>query len=255
VIELPRWTEWDRGAFARGAAIAALTLGLVAVVTAASDEGGLAWGVRAGRTLPLAPVCAAIGAWLALAPARTRGDDRALAALGRSPWQREAAAIGGGGAVAVLAALAIGAVARIDVAGFYPRAEESIHWRYDGAGFASEDRRWTVGADGVPSVAESVALGPAATGVPRRGRAAAALATAMLGVALPMLVARARSKRAVGIALAAIGSGALATVLAFQAAAAQLASPLVALVPPLLLLVVAASRYRAGAWSRAKSRK
>jgi len=255
VIELPRWTEWDRGAFARGAAIAGLTLGLVAVVTAASDEGGLAWGVRAGRTLPLAPVCAAIGAWLALAPARARGDDRALAALGRSPWQREAAAIAGGGLVAILASLAIGALGQIDVAGFYPRAEESIEWRYDGAGFASEDRRWTVAADGVPHVAEPAGLGTAATGVPPCGRAAAALATATLGVALPMLVARARSKRAVGIALFAIGFGALTTVLAFQAAAAQLASPLAALVPPLLLLVAAASRYRAWAWSRAKSRK
>jgi hypothetical protein len=255
VIGISRWTEWDTGAFARGAAIAALTLGLVAVVTAASDEGGLAWGVRAGRTLPLAPVCAAIGAWLALAPARARGDDRALAAIGRSPWQREAAAIAGGGAIAVFAALAIAAVVRIDVAGFYPRAEESIHWRYDGAGYVSEDSRWRVDATGVPIAVQSSALGIAATGVPRRGRAAAALATATLGFALPMLVARARSKRAVGIALFAIGSGALATVLAFQAAAARLSSPLVALVPPLLLLAVAASRYRAGAWSRAKSRR
>jgi len=67
-----------------------------------------------------------------------------------------------------------------------------------------------------------------------------------------MLVARARRGAPAAIALAAIGCGAVATVLAFQAAAAALASPLVALLPPLLLLAMAASRYRAGAWSRAK---
>ncbi len=252
---LRRWTEWDTRAFARGWAIAALTLGLVAVVTAASDEGGLAWGVRAGRTLPVAPVCAAVGAWLALAPARARGDDRALATLGRSPWQREVAAIAGGGAVALLAALAIAGVARIDVAGFYPRAEESVHWAYDGASarFVSDDRRWEVGGDGRPTL---VASGqPAdATGAspPRRGRAAAALATAALGFALPMLVVRARSRRSATVAGSVIAAGVLATVLAFQAAAVALAPPLAAALPPLLLLAVAASRYRAWAWSRAK---
>ena len=94
--------------------IAALALGLVAVVTAASDEGGLAWGVRAGSTLPLAPVCSAIGAWLALAPARARGDDRALAAIGRSPWEREAAAIAGGAVIALFASLTIAILARVE---------------------------------------------------------------------------------------------------------------------------------------------
>jgi hypothetical protein len=222
-------------------------------VTAASDEGGLAWGARAGRTLPLAPVCAAVGAWLALAPARARGDERALAALGRSPWEREAAAIFGGAIVALAAALAIGCFARIDVAGFYPRPEQSLHWTYDGAGFTSDDGVWRVGANGAPSfVRASSAEAAGAGGIPPRGRASAALSTAALGLALPMLVARARSRRAATLALAAIAAGSLATVLAFQAAAAAVASPLVAPVPPLLLLAWAASRYRSGAWSRAR---
>ena len=249
---LARWTEWDTRAFARGAAIAALTLALVAVVTAASDEGGLAWGVRAGRTLPLAPVCSAVGAWLALAPARARGDDRALAALGRSPWGREGAAVAGGAVIALVASIAIAGIARVNVSGFYPRAEESIHWTYNGGGFTSDDGRWRIGPDGVPSVKPASIAGIAAEGIPRLGRVSAAIATAALGLALPMLIARARSRRAAAIALGAIGAGALATILAFQAAAAALASALVALLPPLLLLAWAASRYRAGAWSRAK---
>lgn len=247
------WTEWDTRAFARGWAIAALALGLVAVVTAASDEGSLAWGVRAGRTLPLAPVCSAVGAWLALAPARARGDDRALAALGRSPFQRELAAIAGGGAVALLAALAIAGSSRIDVAGFYPRAESSIHWRHDARGFVSDDDQWAVDASGRPTLLVTAqSADESGNGIPRRGRPAAALATAALGVALPMLVARARSRRSMLLAAAAVGGGVLATVLAFQAAAAALASPLAATAPPLLLLAVAASRYRAGAWFRAR---
>ena len=92
-------TAWDARTFARGLAIALATLGIAFVVTAASDEGGIAWGERAGRALPIAPVCAAVGAWLALAPGRARGEDVALAALGRSPWERHAAAIVGGAAV------------------------------------------------------------------------------------------------------------------------------------------------------------
>ena len=249
---LAHWTEWDARTFARGAMIAALTLALVAVVTAASDEGGLAWGVRAGRTLPLAPVCSAVGAWLALAPARARGDDRALAALGRSPWEREAAAIAGGAIIAVLSSVAIAGVARVDVAGFYPRAEESIRWAHDGAGFTSDDGRWRVGAGGVPVPTPGATAATAATGTPAGGRASAALSTAALGLALPMLVARVRSRRAAAIALAASGAGALATLLAFQAAAATLAPALLAPLPALLLLVCAASRYRSGPWSRAR---
>jgi hypothetical protein len=252
-VLLPHWTEWDTRAFARGAATAALALVLVGVVTAASDEGGLPWGVRAGRTLPLAPVCAAVGAWLALAPARARGDDRAMATLGRSPWQREAAAIAGGALVALVASLAIAAVARVDVAGFYPRAEARVHWTYDGRSFLSDDGRWAVDGAGIPTPRGVSGVDGPPSGIPSRGRAAAALSTAALGLALPMLVARARSRQRTIGALAAIALGALATVLAFQAAAAGIATPLIAPLPPLLLLALAASRYRSGAWSRAKS--
>ncbi len=251
------WTEWDSRAFARGTAIASVALALVAVVTAASDEGGLSWGARAGRTLPLAPVCAAVGAWLALAPARTRGDDRALEAIGRSPFEREAAAIAGGALVAVIAAIAIAAFARVDVAGFYPRAEEAVRWVAAGGGgaFVSEDGAWRVGADGVPVLVHAPSPGTTARGLPVAGRPSAALSTAALGVALPMVVARVRSRRAARRALAAITAGSLATILAFQAAAAGVSPALLAPLPPLLLLVWAASGYRSGPWLRAKSRR
>jgi hypothetical protein len=240
----------------RAAAIAALALGLAWVVTAASDEGGLAWGERAGRTLPFAPVCAAVGAWLALAPARTRGEDRALAAIGRSPWQRHAAAILGGSAVALVAAAAIAAPA-VDVRGFYPRPEARATWHADGDGFASSDGRWRVDARGEPSplAGGSVdVLGPRP--LPRAARASASLATAALGIALPMLAAAAR-RRTVARVIGGVLVTAMAMVLAFQAAAASRASPLLAPLPPLLLLAAAASLYSLSPrpWRRAKSPK
>jgi hypothetical protein len=176
-----------------------------------------------------------------------------MATLGRSPWQRESAAIVGGALVAIVAALAIAAVARVDVAGFYPRAEAKVHWTYDGRNFLSDDGRWIVDGEGVPTPQGAPSISSSLGEIPNRGRAAAALATAALGLALPMLVARARSRRATIGSLAAIALGALTTVLAFQAAAAGVTTPLFAPIPPLLLLALAASRYRSGAWSKAKS--
>src|ERR1700722_9478623 len=90
------WTVWDTRPLARASLAAARARGLAWLVTAATDEGGVAWGERAGRTLPLAPLCAAVGAWAALAPVMARGEAAALGALGRSPAQIAAAAVGGG---------------------------------------------------------------------------------------------------------------------------------------------------------------
>jgi hypothetical protein len=253
-------TAWDARTFARGAAIALATLGIAFVVTAASDEGGVARGERAGRALPIAPLCAAIGAWLALAPGRARGEDVALAALGRSPWQRHAAAIAGGASVAVLAALVIAAVPRVDVRGFYPRAEQPIAWRPVADGFASGDGRWHVAADGTPERSESAAApgrasswSTGSSSLPRGARAAAALATALAGLALPMLAAGARSRRRAAAALAAVVGTSVLTVLAFQAAAAARAPALVAPAAPLLLLAAVATGYRASPWRKARS--
>jgi hypothetical protein len=224
---------------------------LVGVVTAASDEGGLALGVRAGRTLPLAPVCAAVGAWLALAPARARGDDLALEAVGRSPWERHMAAIAGGAVIALLAAFAIALAPRVDVRAFYPRAEPALEWRFDGSAFVSSDARegqqarWRVGPDGAPSRGTG-AVGERGSDLPKGARAAAGLATALAGLAWPMIAARLRARDAVRAAIAPTALAALATVLAFQAAAAARAPALAGALPPLFLLVWAASRYRSG---------
>ncbi|MDP9150349.1 MAG: hypothetical protein M3O36_10470, partial [Myxococcota bacterium] len=71
-------TSWDARLFARSAVAAALAFLVTWLVTAATDEGGVSWAERAGRAAPLAPVCAAAGVWLVLAPVRSRGEALAL---------------------------------------------------------------------------------------------------------------------------------------------------------------------------------
>ena len=256
------WTPWDARAARRAAAIAALALVVAWLVTAATDEGGLTWGVRAGRALPLAPACAAVGTWLALAAGRARGEERAMAALGRSPIERALGAVAGGACVALLAAAALATIGRVDVDGFYPRVDRDVRWRFEGGAFLSDDGAYRVTRDGAPEKVEAApsaapAVMPLAGAPPRtpvHARAAAALATALAGVALPLLVARARRRTLVFVALA-LGLTTVATVLCFQAAAGSRAPVFVVTLPPFVLLALAAASYRPWSWPRARSRR
>ena len=262
MVRVMRVTRWDTVVFVRAALVAALALGLAWLITAATDEGGVAWGERAGRTIPLTPICAAVGAWGALGPMRARGEVRALEALGRSISQIAAAAVAGGAALAIGAALAVGSLATVDAAGFYPTALRPSAWHWEADTFVDHARGLRVDAEGTPERFAVVAeLPPRLTIIPRGGRAAAALATAMAGVALPMLLARillgrraadgdrpAQNRGLVGavwpVALVAAGS-VVASVMLFQAAAAHLVPAVLAALPPALLLVFAVERYRA----------
>jgi hypothetical protein len=257
-----RITHWDAVVFARAAAIAGLALALAWLVTAATDEGGVPWGERAGRTLPLAPICAAVGAWGALAPVRARGEARALEALGRSRSQIGAAAIAGGAAVALVAAVAVGTVRAVDVAGFYPTAVRASAWQWQDRAFVEPVLGLRVNAEGaVDRVGPSTAPAPTMT-IPPAGRAAAALATAVAGVALPMLLAhlilvpnartmsggggKSQRQRSADRLVAAFASAAAVatSVMLFQAAAARLVPALSAALPPVALLVFAFGLYR-----------
>lgn len=249
-----RWTRWDSRALLRAALVAALALAVAWLVTAATDEGGVRWGARAGRTLPLTPACAAIGAWVALQPVRSRGEARALEALGRSPAELAVAAAAGGAVVALAAAVVIGSLARVDVAGFYPTASRVSVWSWDGAQFVDAARGLRVAADGAIVRAAAASPGGApASSIPAHGRAAAALTTAIAGLALPMLVAHALLGRAPGarvrredaMAVFASGVAVASSVVLFQAAAARLVPAMLAVIPAALLLAMAVRRYRA----------
>jgi hypothetical protein len=237
-------------------ALAALALGWV--LTAATDEGGVSWGERAGRTLPLTPLCAAIGAWAALAPVRARGEWLALESLGRTPLQVSGAAVGGAAAVALVAAAAMATVGSVSVAGFYPTATHADEWRWDGTdGFADAARGLHVGADGVPVQVAPARPWRQSPAIPRHGRLSAALATAFAGLAMTLLVAHALLPRRLppkGRRLGERSSAVLATLLAvaatvvlFQAAAAKRLPALIGVAPSAALLAVAVLRTTARA--------
>jgi hypothetical protein len=248
-------TSWDLFVFSRAAGAAAATLLLAWLVTAATDEGGVAWGERLGRTLPLSPICAALGMAASLAPVRWRGEAGALAGLGRSRVQIVAGAVGGGALVALAAALLIGLVPRVDVAGFYPTATHASawHWSGDSSGAAFEDtiHGMRVAADGMPARL-LVEPGWSVASLPLHARAAAALTTAIAGLALPLLLAHALLSRSpdrrfdrtdAWIGAAAVVSLAASVVL-FQAAAAHQVPAVSATGPAVALLALAVQRYR-----------
>jgi hypothetical protein len=232
--------------------MAAVALAVAWLVTAATDEGGVPWLARVARTLPLVPLCSALGAWVALAPVLIRGEALALQALGRSPAQIGAAAVVGAALVAVIVAAALGTVRAIDVTGFYPLIVHPSSWHWQTGEFVNEVRGLRVLADGSLVRIEAV---PAhgVNPVPPMGRAAAVLATAIAGVALPMRVAQtllpagrdrqAPTRRRRVRAVAASAGTVVASVLLFQAAAARLVPALAAALPPLLLLARTLRRY------------
>jgi hypothetical protein len=257
-------TRWDARVLVRAALVAGLALGLAWLVTAATDEGGISWGERAGRTLPLTPACAAVGAWAALAPVRARGEALALAALGRSRMQVAAAAVAGGALVALVAAVAIDAAPSVDVAAFFPRAARASAWMWDGDGFVDRAQGLRVTAEGTPLPVAAPA-GAAASSIPVLGRASAAIATAVAGLALPLVVAHAllarmapgarpasggrapqdrRNARDDAIAAFISGGCLAASLVLFQAAAARHVPALLGAAPTIALLAFAIGRYR-----------
>jgi len=248
-------TAWDLRTFMR--ALGATLIGIVVVwlVTAASDEGQLTVGIRAGRTLPLAPLCSALGAALALGTARVRDETRALEALGRSPGQSARAAALGAALPSILIGLAIGTTSAIDVSGFYPRAPRGDTFVYEDGAFTSPTLGVRVSSDGEPRPIDGSGVSGADEGLPRHARAAASTATAIAGVALALVAARAvlrvsllhrrgRRRRRI-IAAIQVFVCAFLTLVAFQAAAARVAPASLAMLPPALLLGVAVLGYRA----------
>jgi hypothetical protein len=239
-------TLWDIRTCLRALGAALLALVVVWLVTAASDEGQLTAGARAGRTLPLAPLCSAVGAALALGTARVRQEARTFETLGRSPSETSRAAAWGAAFPSLLVAVAIGFVPSVDVSAFYPRAARSETFVYMSDGFVSTSLGVRIDADG-----EAHALqGPSASpddDLPNGARRSAAMATALAGIALSLLTGEAavrrslrgpRARRRSRILALAFGVGsALLTLVAFQAAAARTAPAVLAVVPPALLLL------------------
>jgi hypothetical protein len=250
------WTLYDRRTGARAAGATFLTLVVALLITASTDEGGLAWPTRIGRVLPLAPVCAAVGMWLATARARARGELHALEALGRSPWQAAAPPTAGAAVVVAICALALAGSRAIDLNGFFPAAPHVTSYVHvEKGGFADRGRRIHIGERGEIS---SLAGGdvppesPLASG-PRWGRASASLSMVIAGIAFPLASARLGSARggrrtSTRVLRTLVGATLVASIVVFQTAASGRAPALLALIPPLALLAATAFRYREDAW-------
>jgi hypothetical protein len=248
---LGRSTLWDVRETARSAAFAGVSMVLAWLVTAATDEGGVAWAERAARVLPLAPACAAWGTWLGQARGWAKGEGRALAGLGRSPLAVSAASVLGGAVVAWAAALTIALVTRVDVATFYPVARAPDAFVAEGGGtfleVATGQRVRSDGSIAPPSGAASHL--PTSSPIPAGGRAAAALATGLAGLSLPLLVARtSRGSRLERAAVILLSSA--ASVFLFHAVAAHLVGAMAAILPSLCLLVWACLRLSDGTRAR-----
>jgi hypothetical protein len=245
-------TRWDVLVLLRAAAVAAVALGIAWLVTAVTDEGGLSWGERAGRALPVTPLCSAVGVWGALAPVRARGEALALGALGRSPGQLVAAAVAGGALVALVAALAVGALRSVEVAGFFPTAAHANAWHWQDGGFDNRVQGLRVAADGAPTRLpgpREPSLG--ATAIPPHGRAAAATTTALSGAALSILAAHAllglgtgSRRRTRWATFAAAMTAMAASVVLFQAAAVRHVPAMAGALPWLAVVVFAHRLYR-----------
>ncbi len=240
-------TAWDVRQAAGAALFAGLALALAWLVTAATDEGSVAWSVRAARTLPLAPVCAALGAWLGQARAWARGEGRALATLGRGPLASSGAAVLGGALIAWVAAAAIFG-GGVDVSGFFPVARGPDVYVADGGGaFVDAVSGYRIETDGSFVPRSPSAAGPRiplANLLPPHARAAAALSTAFAGLALPLLVAKAR-RTSRAVTASTILAVAMASIFVFHAAAVPLIGAMIAPLPALGLVFVALSRFRA----------
>jgi hypothetical protein len=225
------------------AAVTAFGAWLVCLlVVAATDEGGVAWVVRLGRSLMMAPICAAVGAGLTLSVARATGELRALAAIGRPETESSRSTVVGAMVPpCVLALLAL--VAVIDVSSFFPRPDaRKAHIRADAHGFVDDDRGLRIDDAGVITVVARTTTDDAPV-APTSARLAVVLTVLLGSVAFAKVASLASGplrRRWIGWSLAA-SAGAIA---AFQIAAASRASPLFAPLALAVLLAALRVEYR-----------
>jgi hypothetical protein len=167
-----------------------LLLGVVALgVMAATDEGGSTPAMRIARLCAFTPALAALGAAATLELARSRGELRALEALGVSPWGAAFGATLGGWFLGGLAVVGL-MLPWSDVAALFPTVTSHDTW-VGNAGRAAQllDRAHGV-AVGVSGAVHWVEALPLAEGVePSPGRGAAIACFAPLAFVTPTWIA------------------------------------------------------------------
>jgi len=231
-------------------------LGLAVVVTAATDEGGLAAAERVARAVPLVPVCVALSTAVALAGPVRRGEGRALAALGRSPFACAAGAAAGAALVGLAVAGWVLFGGEHAVRAFFPSVHAAGPYRFEDGAFSNLRAGWRVSADGVIALLPPQAPSPspaqaplAATGLPPLARASAALLTMIGSLAFALTVAVTFVAHR-GRSVVAIVAASAASAVCLQAAAAGRVPAIVAVVPSTALLLGAAWAILRASWQR-----
>jgi hypothetical protein len=243
-------TPWDIRAFATSLLLALSMVVLALLVTAVTDEGGVAWGERISRTLPVVPLCATVPVAWSVFGARPRSEARALAALGRSPAASATAAALGGASVGLAAGLVLLVLPSLSVHAFLPTAHTTGTFAFAARAFTYADGGWSVMRDG------SIALAPpaasAAAGSPSalaegatRWAASSVVLVGTLAFVATVVAARPGRRRRSGVLLLITGA---ASVLVLQAAALSRVPLWAAPVPASLLFIGAAWAIVRGAW-------
>lgn len=243
-----RLAPWDVRLAARTLALALVTLAAIALIEWFTSERGAAAGTTGAAIgpLPLAPVAAAVAVSIALVPARSSGELRALAAMGASPLRARLAALVVAAALGLVGAIAIG-TGRVDATPLYPSPRPPSDWRVVGGGggsearaqaeFVSARRRARLAGDRFdrdPSLPELAKP----EGLPPHGRAAAAIAIGLAAVALATFAASPLRRRPLRSILAFAIYGAT-QVAAFQIVGARALPAAVVAIPPAALLLLA----------------
>jgi hypothetical protein len=238
-------TAWDRRTFALTFAMGALLFAVACVVSGATDEGSVAWSLRVARATPLVPICGAVVTFLALRRAERRGEMLALESIGTSPARIAACAVAAAAALGLIAALCIASFRGPALESFFPHASAHGDVRVEGDAFVDPYRGVRIDHDGELTREKKIAQ-PEMPEAPGRA-ASAAILTALLGAALPLVAARGvRHELARPTAIAGLMC-ALCMLLAQATAAGRSPAVLVCL-PAAALLVYAALRYRSAAW-------
>jgi len=246
-----RVAPWDLRLAARTVALATVALGIVGLVEWITDERGVASpGSSGGRSIglvPLVPLAGAVAVAIALAPARTSGEQRALAALGASPFRVRAPATFAAIALAAIAALFV-ISGRIDVSPLFPSSAPASDWHVEPGSnppsFVSTRRHAQVDADDVLSHTEE-RQGERARSIDTSKRtSAAAIAIFGAGAALALWMSSPMRRKPLRTVVMGAVYGA-AQVATFQSVGAGALPAIVTAIPPIALLLVAFLELRA----------
>jgi hypothetical protein len=231
---------WDRAIGGRAAALAAITAAVTLLVVATTDDGA-PWSRRLAMWAALSPAAGAVGVLAAVRVAETRGELRALAALGADPILSVRGAVVAGVAVALLGP-ALACTGLADLEALFPRPVAPRVWVVDADGAMHElTQGLRLAAGGLLSLSSGPVL-PDASGLSAAARASAVAAAGALAVIAPVWAGLPSSPGRRALAAAAVLAS---LIVAFQSVAAGRAPAPLVLVPAALLLLESAARWRA----------